>query len=400
MCNRFISEVTNDFLQGKSINEIVNKSGISRSYILKIIYLEGLCRSEETTKKIIEMERDTAEIKQSVRKISKTKTLLYSLTKKYGDCVINKLREGTPIYNISLELGVSKFYLYKILKQLKKRGIIKTDSIAKLKGIRLNEKQKEKILIAKNLYDEMHTLEKVAIKLNLTRERVRQLLKLGNNVKLFVHKPYRANQLKELISKIPKESIVKELVLYGSSKNIKTNYDLGNNDINRLLNYYSIDAVYIRKLRRNRIDLKQYQEIVDFLGHHPTTTELAKKSEWRALWYRISRNWGGFDNFRKEYGIPIPQKGYSKFKEKAIPKGIEALRQRGRETRNKYKIEVLELLDKQRGNKLAAHKIAKLISKNGMTVKRCLSELSEENKVEAIKEAKGTYYFLKEPACN
>ena len=46
--------------------------------------------------------------------------------------------------------------------------------------------------------------------------------------------------------------------------------------------------------------------IVDFLGHHPTTTEMNKKPEWRNIWFGISRCWEGIDKFRTEYGIEKP----------------------------------------------------------------------------------------------
>lgn len=311
---------------------------------------------------------------------------IYYFTKKYGDYIIKKLKEGNTSYAICLELGISRAYIQRILKQLKKKGAIETDKIVKLKGIRLTEERKEKILMVKKLYDEEYTLGKVAAKLNLTRERVRQLLELGNKAKLFIYKPYREIKLEKLINKVPKADIVKELVLSGNCKNIETNYNLKQSDINKLSDYYSIDSGYIKRLRRNKIDLKQYQDIVDFLGHHPTTTELAKKSEWRALWYRISRNWGGFDNFRKEYGIPTPPKGNPKFKDIII--------ERTKEISEGRKRAIMNLLGSS-NKALRYTEVAKILGLCCETARRYLNNLAKENKVEVKIKHPKKFYSLK-----
>jgi predicted transcriptional regulator len=46
--------------------------------------------------------------------------------------------------------------------------------------------------------------------------------------------------------------------------------------------------------------------IVNFLGHHPSTTELGIKKIWKNVWFGIIRRWGNIEKFREEYGIDKP----------------------------------------------------------------------------------------------
>ncbi|MBU4467311.1 MAG: hypothetical protein KKC39_01010 [Candidatus Omnitrophica bacterium] len=367
LAKRSKSQIIKGLAEGLNKKEISNRLGISIYYLDKII-------SGRT------------------RKSKKVTSRLKIMTKTIGMQIVRRIREGVSLGEIAQENEITIPYIHKILSKLKKKNIIETTDIVKLKG--LTFAKTSRLLEVKRLYDELGTLESVAKKINITRERVRQLLQKGVKNKLFTYKPH--TDAEDLSKEISKEQIVKELVLYGNYNNLRANYGLSNSAIYKLLEFYLIDAVYIKRLRRHKRDLMQYQSIVDFLGHHPTTTELSKKKEWRALWHRIYHRWGCIDNFRKEYGIPIPKKGYSEFREKTIPKGIEALKAFSQRKRKEIKNNILNLLREQKEDKLNTTVIAVLIDKNRETTKRCLLELLNENKVRQEQIGKAICYFIKE----
>ena len=164
--------------------------------------------------------------------------------------------------------------------------------------------------------------------------------------------------------------MLKELTLYGNLKNIKSEYVIGDGVLKNLLSFYSIDKKYIIKVKETEKEFNQYQDIVNFLGHHPTTTELSKKREWRNLWHRIYYHWGSFNKFRKEYNILIPKSAFNV-----------------RERRTELKRKILIIFDEHKNESLTRYRIAKILSNEEVMVlnyivSQCLLELFEENKDE------------------
>jgi len=149
----------------------------------------------------------------------------------------------------------------------------------------------KRLLLVKELYNKYGTLQLVADEMGVTRERVRQLLKAGQ----------------DLTVKVGREKLVEVLSHNSNLKNICAKLAISERDYYRLLNHYHIDSQdYIADVRRKRC-LDEYTKIVDKIGHHPTTTEMIKIPLWRALWVRIDRYWGSIDSFRSEYGIDKPR---------------------------------------------------------------------------------------------
>ena len=165
-------------------------------------------------------------------------------------------------------------------------------------------KQKIKRLIRiKKIYDQTDTLQKTATILQLTRERVRQLLKEGENYGLYHYETYRSRRKKYLRRVFSRKTLVKAIKLLDTIDATISKLGITKEEFKKLLNFFKIDRKGYVIISKQGKCLKQYSNVVGILGHHPTTTELDSKREWKNLWSRISRFWGNIDVFRKEYGI-------------------------------------------------------------------------------------------------
>ncbi len=167
------------------------------------------------------------------------------------------------------------------------------------------------------LYKEYGTLEKVGEKKGLTRERIRQILVKGNKYKLFEY-PIK----KEVITYNflidyykNREELIDEL--YTCKKKGEMINVLSANELsfNKLLSYHNLNLVELKIFLKKRKLKIQYDEYVQRLGHHPTTTEMNEKKETRNIWVKITRYWGSMADFRQEFKYPVIKQGNPKIKE-------------------------------------------------------------------------------------
>ena len=151
-------------------------------------------------------------------------------------------------------------------------------------------------------YQKGGTLEYVAKKMGLTRERIRQILTKGTQFGLFDYtgRDYHYIDKSKLI-----EDYARYLSLGAVAKinGVTTHY------LRRILTAYKItekdlEAMKVNSMKSQCIEL--YKNIEKELGHSPTTTELQYKQKWRYLSMKISRLWGSIDAFREELQIPKP----------------------------------------------------------------------------------------------
>ncbi|MCX6733034.1 MAG: winged helix-turn-helix transcriptional regulator [Candidatus Roizmanbacteria bacterium] len=169
-----------------------------------------------------------------------------------------------------------------------------------------DEAQKQRILELKKQYDEIGSLQGVARKIGLSKERVRQLLEKGNKFGLFSYVSIPKLKFKQLTEILTKDELIKQI----NSKTIIeicNKYNITLEKYFKLKKLYKIDAQVYRHNAKQEKYYNQYLEVFNQLGHHPTTTELSKKKEWRNLWHCILTNWGSMENFRFQYQI-TPQK--------------------------------------------------------------------------------------------
>lgn len=331
------------------------------------------------------------------KKLIKT-TRIKSLQRiRFDRNIFKKLQEhvkkGCKQTEIYKGLKLSNKQLTEILKKARQKKLTNAKSFKEFRKELSPIPNQERILKAMKLYYSFGSLLEVSKRMNITRERVRQLLKAGERNKLFKYELYRVAYIKNVSKQISKTEVEKELVSYGNLNNLIKKYTLPTWASEKLLNFYNIDANYIKKVKRDTNDSKIYNEIVETLGHHPTTTEMRKNSRWRALWVRLAYRYKGFDNFRRAYGIPIPKKGYSKFKEVAVPRAIEAARKRAIKRSKERQDSILELLYNNK-QPLCQTEISKALNINHNVVTKYISPLIKEGKVSMKMEHPKKLYFL------
>lgn len=188
-----------------------------------------------------------------------------------------------------------------ILNDIKKNYPEKYRSLIKAKLNNVPEDKTNFYLESFRLYQEGGTLDYVGKKLNLTRERIRQILKKGTSLGLFKYsgREYHYLEKGEILKNYEQLLSVHKVA---KANNVAVNY------LKRILTAYKITERNLEKIKetinRNKC-IKEYQQIVTHLGHHPTTTELQRNKEWNFLARRILKFWGTTDNFRNELNVPI-----------------------------------------------------------------------------------------------
>lgn len=252
----------------------------------------------------------------------------------------------------------------------------------------LNQSQYQKILVAKNLYDQLGTLEEVAKILNITRERVRQLLNNGERHNLFRYELTRKKQFKDLISRISKEDFINAINL--SNKNYQSIAEvlhINFNEYCKLVKHYGFDLKDYRVQASYKRYLDRYSQIVEYLGHHPSTTEMLSRSDWRSTSAGISRLWGGFRNFRKEYGIERPRIRIHPNTSRSFKNFLEMKKQQ-----KNHKLELIVNL--LQGNPLSVVRIAKILCINKSTLDVYMRELVSQGKVHKMYLGRRVAYSL------
>lgn len=169
------------------------------------------------------------------------------------------------------------------------------------------QKEREKMLLVKKLYDELGTLDKVGDSLSLTRERIRQILNKGQRYNLFKYELTREKKFKEAISSIGRETLVEQIKTYPNKFDVSSNLGIDINTLLRLIKFYNIDLESYREEARYKKVLTRYSKMVNILGYHPSTTEMQHDREWRTVWAGIDRLWGSVELFRREFGIDRPK---------------------------------------------------------------------------------------------
>ncbi|MBI4726804.1 hypothetical protein HY768_06220 [candidate division TA06 bacterium] len=209
----------------------------------------------------------------------------------------------------------------------------------------------EKINRAKDLYETHYSICKVAEIMNITRERVRQLLVEGERLGLCRDIPIKDRKIKllrryskkDIIASIQRnitqEKVCRELRITPQSSfflmsqygivwkminkgrliaSIQRNYSkkkvckelrIVPQSLNYLINFYGIDWRLIQGGIRKGKCLGKYYRIVKKLKRHPHSDELIGKPG--SLYSSIIRNWGSLAAFRKINKIKKPPPRYN-----------------------------------------------------------------------------------------
>jgi len=242
-------------------------------------------------------ENEISNIEESFHKEIK---LMVKYFKKYGSIARVALATGKSFTSVKRTLLCE--FDCSDLTELRQKIVIKKV---------LSNKKISKLLKAKETYEKCGTLQKAADELNLTRERVRQLLNQGEEHKLYKYEIQREvnhkERLIELKSKFTRAELIREIKRHSNKFDRCLQLEVSQPELDSLLEFFNIDYQEYSRLSKMGKCLEAYSFIVDSLGHHPTTTEMTQRKEWRNLWHRITRLWGRMENFRNEYGIEKPK---------------------------------------------------------------------------------------------
>lgn len=166
--------------------------------------------------------------------------------------------------------------------------------------------QTQRLTEIKRLYEELGTLEQVAERLNLTRERVRQLLEKGQKYGLFTYELTRTRLFKHTLERVSSAALIDQIQTQPNRYLRCQALGISMSEYFKLLKHYQIDSRDYQLSSRMKKYIIRYSDIVDTLGHHPSTTEMQSRTEWHAIHAAILRLWGSIENFRNEFGIEKP----------------------------------------------------------------------------------------------
>lgn len=274
---------------------------------------------------------------------------------------------------------ISMFSVYEEVKHKKRKEHIPSTT------------QVQKLLQIKNLYDKFGTLQKVADYLHITRERVRQQLNKGQEYRLFQYKLTRERNLSALIQNISRDELLMEIKNGVNSFNICSKFNIDMNGYFKLLNFYQIDIQDYKIEALQKKYLIKYSNIVDELGHHPSTTEMQHtKKSWRYTGLAIKRIWGNIDRFRREYGIEKPPYHINPNTKLAWQKRIATQKEKSRE-----KTENIRKIIASKGP-ISLKNMANALQYNQRTVNVYLHKLLNDKLIKRAIDADGiTYkYFI------
>ena len=260
-------------------------------------------------------------------------------------------------------------------------------------------KQAEKrIFLAKELYDGLKNLELVGKKMSITRERVRQLLVRGVQRGLFAEVPSsKEAKFKKLCDIIPRQKLIDALFRWGSirhaSRELASIVKISKGKLIELAKFYEIDVDQVVSAgRRNKV-VQRYYFAVSQLGFHPTETILCKMRAYRNLSAQIRRWWDSFDNFRKEYNVPISSKGSPLFRHNhRESEKFRVEQNKRRKQQQRQRIDRLFSYISGKRGLVTSKEIAKDLDLGQTALYTYLSILVKENKVYQTKIGRRVYY--------
>jgi len=101
-----------------------------------------------------------------------------------------------------------------------------------------------------------------------------------------------------------------DYIALGNLREVGKKHDITKSEVSRLFKRwhqkgflkYSIKEMRIENIR-NQL-LKDYNNLINKLRRHPTTSEMLRDEEWKNIYHRIIYRYGSLSNFRKFYGYP------------------------------------------------------------------------------------------------
>lgn len=231
-------------------------------------------------------------LRESVR--NKVDLLRISDRLNINPSTVQKIIEGRPI---------SEHTAKKIEAAIE--GSVFNEGWAEGEQKKTNHSTIERLMHVHRLYEEEKSIQRVGVKLGITRERVRQLLKKGTEIGLFKYRPRKPPY-------ISREKILRDFRRFLKLKQVASENRISMRYLYKLMDLHRIkksDLESIRLEGRRCRCLKEYWALALRLGHHPTTTELIQSDTSYSLEFKLRRSWGSLGAFRKELnatpGMPV-----------------------------------------------------------------------------------------------
>jgi hypothetical protein len=244
--------------------------------------------------------------------------------------------------------------------------------------------------IVKMFYS-LGTYAAVGRKLNLSRERVRQILERGRERRWIDWEPASSARRKSLRKEWTPGRLKDALMALGSVEQLKNRFHLKRWEVKFLMQAYKVDMADLRGKSRLERTLAEYRACRKEFGHDPSSTELFRSRRWKKLLPRIRKIWGSIDNFRRARGIPIPQRGgfwtperTEVWRERMVAEGDYRRRLRG---------EIL-LRHMRRHGPLGIGQVEKVLGISYSTAQMTLDSLVARGKVSVSAGRRGRSYTL------
>lgn len=236
--------------------------------------------------------------------IGKNKNILKKLMNEFVKYFItNKM----TLMKISQKLNMSINMLRKFILMCDKLGIIEYKRM--LVNARMSRPlgRSERIIKIKKMYDKCKKYSEIGKRLNLSRERIRQILMSGKKYGLFRFTPPRRTIFLQELAKIISKDDLKKMMSTKDTieqicKKLYINFPVSRDLLMRLSNYYGINITKYRKIsiRARRCERKQrymeeYIKLISYIRRNIKPRHLkAHKKLWRKrenAYYRLLRYW-------------------------------------------------------------------------------------------------------------
>lgn len=255
------------------------------------------------------------------------------------------------------------------------------------------EEKKAYIQRMAKIYSETKSLTLTGQKLHLTRERVRQVLKEGQEMGLIEYTPsdtLKKQDFNTLLNKYSRTDLINKIIDAGTVADAIKKLGISHQNGKQLLNHYQIKRDdYLQEKFRTKY-MAQYVTLFNELGHHPSVTELQEDSKTRVLYNALCRYWGGIENFRKEFGVEKSQyfmnrKGYTNWLN-AVNRGQITKQAK----KNEHKALMIEALTQKKF--INRNEFTRVLGFSRCTVVNYLQELEAEQVVKSI-EMQGKLFY-------
>ncbi|MFI5305597.1 MAG: sigma factor-like helix-turn-helix DNA-binding protein, partial [Nitrospiria bacterium] len=221
-----------------------------------------------------------------------------------------RIVDKTSLLRISIELGVKPNILQRFMARepLSQHLVVKI--FQKLKDWTDSEEifflsvKVQRMLFVHQLYEKIGTLAGVGKEMGLSRERIRQLLRKGDELGLFV---YQKRPKLDFLT-LSKAKIIDDYRNLLQFQLVAKTNGISIHQFNRLTKHYQITRKQLKAIGKEGQQVKSilhYFSIFNKLGYHPSTSNLQKTNEGRYLSFKISKLWGSIHTFRKNLRIPF-----------------------------------------------------------------------------------------------